>query len=239
MEAFERLASADLRIVTYDQRGTGGSTAPNTDHWGFEAQSADLDAVIAAVHAGRVHLVGHSFGGLLAMAYTAAHPERVASLVAVASAPPTRAALQAGLERYKARLQAAVDDGFVPKDLPAGKDADDCGPSERALMPSYWADPARYAPTPELGTLQCSERANQATWKAAGNFDLVAALRAFKGRSLIVFGAGDPVGIQWADATAAALPRAERAILPACGHFPWLECGEAFWPVIAKYFQHK
>lgn len=76
-------------VVFYDQRGTGASKklapdAPQT----IEAQVADLDAVRAELKLDKVALVGDSFGGLLAMAFAAAHPEHVAKLVLSDSAPP-------------------------------------------------------------------------------------------------------------------------------------------------------
>jgi proline iminopeptidase len=77
------------QVVVYDQRGTGHSDrmrrgAPQT----MGAQVADLDAVRAHLGFGRFDLVGDSYGGLLAMAYTAAHPDRVDKLVLSDSAAP-------------------------------------------------------------------------------------------------------------------------------------------------------
>jgi proline iminopeptidase len=76
-------------VVLYDQRGTGRSThlapdAPQT----MDAQVADLDALRAHLGFQKFDLVGDSFGGLIAMAYAAAHPEHVARLVLSDSAPP-------------------------------------------------------------------------------------------------------------------------------------------------------
>jgi proline iminopeptidase len=69
-------------VVLYDQRGTGGSKrmqsgAPQT----MDAQVADLDAVRAALGLNKFALLGDSYGGLVVMAYAAAHPEHVAKLI--------------------------------------------------------------------------------------------------------------------------------------------------------------
>ena len=76
-------------VVFYDQRGTGASKhtqprAPQT----MDAQIADLEAVRAALHLNRFALLGDSFGGLIAMAYTETHPEHVAKLILSDSPPP-------------------------------------------------------------------------------------------------------------------------------------------------------
>lgn len=77
-------------VVFYDQRGTGASKqlqpgAPQT----MDAQVADLEAVRAKLGLQKVAVVGDSYGGMLAMAYAAAHPEHVAKLVLSDSAAPS------------------------------------------------------------------------------------------------------------------------------------------------------
>lgn len=84
--AFERLAK-ERRVVMFDQRATGRSSpapeSPRIDQW-----VADIEAVRHAVGAKRVDLLGHSFGGYLAMSYAVAHGDRVRTLVLVDSAAP-------------------------------------------------------------------------------------------------------------------------------------------------------
>ncbi|MGP4099131.1 SDR family oxidoreductase [Nonomuraea sp. KM90] len=54
-----------FRVVRYDVRGAGRSTAPRDRRdYGFDQLIADLGAVIEAVGAPRVHLVGHDWGSL-------------------------------------------------------------------------------------------------------------------------------------------------------------------------------
>jgi class 3 adenylate cyclase len=80
VRAKERLASFS-RLITFDRRGTGLSDPlegpPNLDQ-----QMDDLDAVLAAVGAERVALIGAVEAGLCAM-YAATHPQRVSELVLV------------------------------------------------------------------------------------------------------------------------------------------------------------
>jgi proline iminopeptidase len=87
-DLWQRVAQHRL-VVLYDQRGTGASkhlrpNAPQT----MDAQVADLEAIRAALHLDKVALVGDSYGGFLSMAYTAAHPDRVAKLILSDSPPP-------------------------------------------------------------------------------------------------------------------------------------------------------
>ena len=76
---FEFLSAAN-RLIRYDARGCGLSDWEVAD-LSFDAQVADLEAVVEAVHVDRFDLVGISQGGAVAVEYSIRHPERVAHLV--------------------------------------------------------------------------------------------------------------------------------------------------------------
>jgi proline iminopeptidase len=84
--ALDRLAE-DRPLIFFDQRGTSRSSAANGTET-IDKYVEDLEAIRRAVGAERVDILGHSFGGYLAMAYTAKYPDRVRGLVLVDSAPP-------------------------------------------------------------------------------------------------------------------------------------------------------
>ncbi len=77
------------QVVFYDQRGTGKSKRVSADaSFGMDAQVADMEAVRAKFGFQKFDLVGDSYGGLLAMAYAAAHPEHIEKLILSDSAAP-------------------------------------------------------------------------------------------------------------------------------------------------------
>jgi proline iminopeptidase len=81
--------SKTRQIVFYDQRGTGKSTRVTSGaSQEIDAQVADLEAIRAKFNFQKFDLVGDSYGGFLAMAYAAAHPERVGKLILSDSAAP-------------------------------------------------------------------------------------------------------------------------------------------------------
>ena len=70
-------------VLLYDLRGHGRSERPATGYT-IADMVADLGALLDAAGARpKVHLVGNSMGGLVALAFALARPERVASLVLV------------------------------------------------------------------------------------------------------------------------------------------------------------
>jgi pimeloyl-ACP methyl ester carboxylesterase len=69
--------------LLWDLRGHGRSERPPSGY-SVSEMVADLDAVLDAAAVDQpVYLVGNSFGGLLAVSYALAHPQRVAGLVLV------------------------------------------------------------------------------------------------------------------------------------------------------------
>lgn len=75
-----RALGRDHRLVRYDGRGMGLSDRDTSD-FSVEARVRDLTAVVDALAIERFALIGTSDGGAPAIAYAAAHPERVTRLV--------------------------------------------------------------------------------------------------------------------------------------------------------------
>ena len=67
-------------MIRYDERGFGMSDG-SVDDFSIEARLADLESVVDAAGLDRFALLGMSGGSAVAMAYAAAHPERVSRLI--------------------------------------------------------------------------------------------------------------------------------------------------------------
>jgi epoxide hydrolase 4 len=88
-----RLA-ARHRVLAPDLRGVNRSDKPTlTSDYGIDALVADVQALIGAL-GGRVALVGHDWGGMLAWVVAARHPELVSHLVVLNAPHPRRFAEQ-------------------------------------------------------------------------------------------------------------------------------------------------
>jgi proline iminopeptidase len=73
----DRLA-ASFRRVYYDQRGHGRSAGDvQPEDVSLASEIDDLDAVRRHFGFGSVAVLGHSWGGVLAMEYATRHPERL------------------------------------------------------------------------------------------------------------------------------------------------------------------
>lgn len=94
------LADERLKVLLYDQLGSGRSDRPDDDSlWAFPRFVDELEAVRSEMDLGRVHLYGQSWGGMLALQYALDHPEGVKSLILsdTAASMPEWAKAMAGL----------------------------------------------------------------------------------------------------------------------------------------------
>jgi proline iminopeptidase len=81
-EYFGGLARDGFDVYVYDMVGRGRShRLADPRGYTLERDAADLEAIREEIGAERIVLIGHSYGGSLAAAYAAAHPERVAKMV--------------------------------------------------------------------------------------------------------------------------------------------------------------
>jgi pimeloyl-ACP methyl ester carboxylesterase len=78
----------DRRVITVDHRGHGES--PNFDDessYSLAILGEDFAAFVDRLELGCFDLLGHSMGGMIAMRYALAHPERIRSLILMDTAP--------------------------------------------------------------------------------------------------------------------------------------------------------
>jgi 3-oxoadipate enol-lactonase len=81
------LVDAGYRVIRYDVRGHGRSTAPPSGYT-WENYALDLRDLLERIGVARAHVVGLSMGGGIALHFALDFPERVSSLVLVDSALP-------------------------------------------------------------------------------------------------------------------------------------------------------
>jgi proline-specific peptidase len=110
LKPYEALADA-RRVVFYDQLGSGNSALSrphDTEMWVPELFVEEVDVVREALGLERVHILGHSWGGMLGMQYAAGRPEGLASLI-VESSPASVPAWMPELHRLRSELPPDVE----------------------------------------------------------------------------------------------------------------------------------
>jgi L-proline amide hydrolase len=82
----EKLADTGRPVVFYDQLGCGNSDQPHDPSlWSVELYLDELTTVRQKLGLDHIHLLGHSWGGMLAMEYALTQPAGLASLILASS----------------------------------------------------------------------------------------------------------------------------------------------------------
>jgi proline iminopeptidase len=104
----ERLAD-ERPVVLYDQIGCGRSDRPGDVEWRLEVFLDELDALRAHLGLARVHLLGTSWGGMLALEHALARQDSVESLILSST---LASAEEWAAEAKRLRSDVATDEEF-------------------------------------------------------------------------------------------------------------------------------
>jgi pimeloyl-ACP methyl ester carboxylesterase len=236
--------SADRTLVLLDGRATGRSEVPaDPSSLRFDRLAGDVEALREHLGEERLAVLAHSAGTMVAQAWAAAHPERVAALVLVTPS----GGLQGSDRTDVPELVAARSDEPWYADAREALDALETAPPSqqqvlwrvaRPFMYGRWDERTQaHAATAET---QTSKRA-QLGFAPAGPEDvdvpgLLAGLRAVTAPVLVIGGERDALtGIAAAHAVAASFPAASTVVLPRAGHFPWVDEPEAFAEAVRAF----
>jgi len=233
----EQLGGDDCAVVTYDQRGVGKSGEPvnpdSPDSYTLLKYAEDLDAVRQAVGIDRVHLMGHSFGGIVAMQYAVRYPEQVASLIFFGSGPPTWEGIETSQRNFSDRLVSLIQKEVIPPPEEWNEGGID------PLLPAYFSDPTFNFPEGARGAApDFDQKVSDITYPNLVGMDLRDELALLQLPILLMFGEDDPFGVQMAEAVGDALENAdvEFVVIDNCGHF-WHECPDAFYPRVEDFLE--
>jgi proline iminopeptidase len=226
-DAWDTIAKT-RKVVLYDQRGVGRSShlTPGQSCI-LRDQIEDLEAVRAHIGAERIDLLGHSWGGYLAMAYAARYPQHIRRLLVVDSAAPK-----------------IGDTVFLFKDVfPEGvvrEDADEfasqlgdkaaIGRSLREYFSMLFYSPEkRDAALAKMTDTSENREVNETIWKDLERFDLNPELPKYRFPTIVMTGRFD---INVAPVVAYKIHKAiagsEFVVFDRSGHMPFYEEPEKF-----------
>jgi proline iminopeptidase len=229
--------AADRQVILYDQRGRGASAAPADPLAArIEDDADDVGALRRALGIRRWDVLGHSWGGGIAMLGVAGDIAGTRRLVTVDSVGPTSAWMPAlhaaALARVSAADRATLERlGGEPQHEP---DPDVHGAYSRASYPAWFADPdmaAHFAP-PHAASV--TGAAIVARLRREG-YDWRERLRALSVPTLVIHGERDALPAAVALELSELLPRARHALLPHAGHMPFWEAPERFFHAAGSF----
>lgn len=230
-------------VVYYDQRGTGLSEFELTEEAiSWDAFVEDIDRLRQVLGHDRVTVVGHSFGGLLALDYARRHPDRTRALILLNTAEPGPRWQAEARARQRAARTAA--DSASMADLAASeafqaRDAATMGQYYRLAFRAVMRDPSRIDALdfdltgrtarhgPDVAALLGRSMGAIDWWDDLGAVDVP---------TLVVHGRTDAPPSAMARALADAFPRGRLVELDT-GHFPWVEDPAGLIEAVSSFLQ--
>jgi pimeloyl-ACP methyl ester carboxylesterase len=214
------------RYVRYQQRGLAPSAVSGP--FTVEDHVADAVVVLDTLGIGQAVVLGHSWGGHLALQLALACPNRVAGLVIVDSLGVVGDGGVAEMGQHLMDRMAPAAAGQFAEVAArlAGPDPTNADALESLtlLWPGYFAEPATAPPFP--AHLQTSLAAYAGTFASvaeqlAGGFG--EKLHHVRAPAMFVLGERSPMPVTQGEQTAALMPSAEVDVIAGAGHLPWYE----------------
>lgn len=218
--------AGSMTVARYQQRGL----PPSITHGdrSVDGHVADAVAVLDALGWPRAWIIGHSWGGHLAMHLAVARPERVTALVALdalgALPDGGAAALGENLSQRLTDEQRVRLDEYSVREEAGEATAQEWLEIFRMLWPHYFADPASASPMPDF---RIDLEGHLATWSSiAEHYEagtLERGLPLVQMPALFLHGDASPIPYAEAERGAALIEGVRLRILRGVGHFAWLE----------------
>jgi pimeloyl-ACP methyl ester carboxylesterase len=229
-------------LVLFNPRGTDGSTAP-TDRSAYATGDyvADVEELRVHLGEGRLNLLGHSHGGMVALGYAAEHPARVRRCIASHSLVRFhRDEMDEIMLRHRdepwyddARLALEQEDkGEYSSDEELREIA-------RRFWPMYFATFDRRA-ADYLDEYLVPNRPNPDPLRLFNDgiegWDMRPDLARVSSPTLAITGDSDFIcGPACAEDIASGIADAQKIIIDRCGHFPFVEQPEAFRSAVERF----
>jgi proline iminopeptidase len=230
-------ALADTAQIIYlDLRGQGRSGRPPLDTCTMEQMVDDVAAFCRSLGITQPAVLGHSFGGFVALHLALRHPAVVGQLILVdtaASSDDMGDAMTVIEERHGAAARAAAEQVFSGQISEATM-----GDFQRYVLPAYVWDSAKLPILAETMGRMIVNPELMASYFAdpSSGFDLRSRLGEIHAPALVVVGDYDwllpPAASQ---AIASGIPEAELVIIPEAGHLPFVEQTELFLAAVRRF----
>jgi proline iminopeptidase len=227
------------RAILLEQRGTGRSIPPTLDNATISLATylGDMEALRAHLNVERWTLIGHSAGGLPAMYYAAAYPDRVDKLIFLDSAPIASEFLRPFQANILDRLSPQERDRLTVLEKSSSPDSQaemaqinamalfydrQIGAQIAATMGNAWHA--------EVGRLLGNEI-------SAPGYDLRSRLKEFERPVLVLNGRQDPIDPLMAYETSVAFKNSTLRFIDRAGHMPWFEQQKQFADAIDDFLK--
>jgi proline iminopeptidase len=225
------------KVVYVDHRGHGRSGRPPVETLTHERLAADVEELRVKLGLGKMILMGHSYGGFIALEYALRHQDQLAGLVLLCTAP----VLDYGdviMENAKRRgtpEQLAAVDRIFSNQI---RTDEDLRTVWAAIAPLYFVkfDPKLAAELDRVGSYS-GAACHRAFADLVPAYNVLPRLGEIRVPTLVISGRQDwitPVA-QGGERLHRGIPRSELVVFEQSGHYPFIEEQPAFLSAVKRW----
>jgi pimeloyl-ACP methyl ester carboxylesterase len=230
------LTERGVRVIAFDLPANGRSAAPDRSDWtiaGFARIVMDAVRELG-LEPGSWDLLGHSFGGYVALELNNLHRGEAARMIAsctIGSEEPPPEGTPGELEELPETERAAIEAVWE-------RESRATTPEE---LKQAWLDQVDYWSSP-AGADRVRERFQGVTYQPGPNqhedWGELEALEALAAIPVLAIAAEhDPIPRVFQQRIADASPRGTLAVIEGAGHFPFVETPDRYWPIVARWLE--
>ncbi len=234
-------------LIFYDQRGCGKSTGSiNADSISMESFVNDIEAIRKTFNFDKISILGHSWGGFVAMHYAIADQSHIDKLILSNSAPSTSEGYALFGKEYMRRMTPFQNQIDKLSDSEGFREG-----NENIMEQFYRLIFRQYCYNPEKAELLNLRMASTATLdgrKVSGilrenvldkPFDLNKGLNTLKISTLIIHGDSDPIPLITVKEVHENISGSKLILMKDCGHFPYVEDPSTYFKHIDAFLNSK
>lgn len=221
-----------LHLVYYDHRCNGRSGRPPIETITLNQLVDDAEALRAHLGFEKIAVMGHSYGGRLALMYALAHPERVSNLLLVGTTAAWDYFDEMAAELKRRAVSQEVRAALV--DLPATDE--EMARNQLAIAPLAFRRANMHLAHRVLGKTEWHAAANVRSRLLAPDYNVVSRLGEITARTLILTGREDffcpPAQ---AERMRRGIRNSRKVIFEHSGHYPFAEENAAFQDTVRAW----
>lgn len=246
LESLEAMADTGRRVIFYDQLGCARSSIPESkpEMWTVELYIDEINTLRDALGLDRIHLLGQSWGGMLAMEYALTQPPGLESMT-VASSPASMVQWVEEANRLREELPPDVQQTLLRHEAAGTTNSPEY---EEAMMAFYRRHVCRVDPMPEYVQRTFASIAKNPevyyTMNGPSEFHVVGTLKEWniiprlgeiRVPTLVTSGRFDEATPLIAETVRSGIPGAEGVIFAESSHMPHAEEPERYMRVLDEF----
>jgi proline iminopeptidase len=237
------------QVIFYDQRGSGKSleTKINPELMNLQQFTQDLDDLRKSLNLDKVTLLGHSWGGIIAMNYAAQYPDYVSRLILLSPAPADHGGIvsfEKACEEKNKNIAEEISPIFSSSTIEK-LDVDEIKRLYRKVFVNYVynsKDAAKisldFDKKSAISSIKSMEMLIDTTWMNP-KFNLLPILKQISAPTLIIHGKDDLIASTSIEQIGKTIPNTKIIYLAKCGHFPFIEQSEETFAAIKGFINHE